>query len=80
MITLGYEGTPKRTGKLKNVDYFDAAFFGCNPKLSNFMDPRHRILLETAFECIVDAGYNPKELRGTKTGKRKMDECSKFYN
>lgn len=33
------------------------------------MDPRHRIVLECVYECIVDAGYNPKELRGTRTGK-----------
>lgn len=64
----GFEGTPKRTGKINNTQYFDATFFGCNPKLTNFMDPRQRILLETTYECLVDAGYNPEELRGTRTG------------
>lgn len=62
----GYEG--HRTGKINNIERFDASFFGCNPRLSNNMDPRHRILLEVVYESIVDAGYNPKELRGTKTG------------
>lgn len=76
----GFEGTPKRTGKIKNVEHFDAAFFGCNPKLSNFMDPRHRILLETAYECVVDAGYNPKELRGSKTGKIIMKQYKIFFD
>lgn len=33
------------------------------------MDPRQRLLLEAVFEAIIDAGYNPKDLRGSKTGK-----------
>lgn len=49
-------------------EHFDSTFFGYSAKLANFMDPRHRILLETSYECIADAGYNPKELSGTKTG------------
>lgn len=32
------------------------------------MDPRHRIVLESVYECIIDSGTNPNELRGTKTG------------
>lgn len=32
------------------------------------MDPKGRILLEHAYEAIVDAGVNPQELRGTNTG------------
>lgn len=43
-------------------------FFGVPPRQVNSMDPRHRLVLETTYECIVDAGYNPKELRGTRTG------------
>lgn len=68
IIDAGYEDTPKRSGKIGHPEHFDATFFGVNPKQATFMDPRHRVFLETAYECIVDAGYNPKELRGTKTG------------
>lgn len=57
-----------RSGKLRNPEHFDSTFFGFSAKATNFMDPRHRILLETTYECIIDAGINPKELRGTKTG------------
>uniref|UniRef100_A0A6P7GNP1 Fatty acid synthase n=1 Tax=Diabrotica virgifera virgifera TaxID=50390 RepID=A0A6P7GNP1_DIAVI len=32
------------------------------------MDPRQRILLETVYESIIDASYNPRELRGSKIG------------
>lgn len=49
-------GTPPRSGKLKNSDLFDASFFGINEKQANTTDPQFRILLETAYEAIVDAG------------------------
>ena len=32
------------------------------------MDPTCRMLLEHAYEAIVDAGVNPIQLRGSKTG------------
>lgn len=51
------------------MDKFDNMFFGIPPRQVNFMDPRHRIILETTFECIIDAGYNPVELKNSRTGK-----------
>lgn len=44
-------------------------FFGVPPRQVKSLDPRHKLLLETTYECIVDAGYNPKELKGSRTGK-----------
>uniref|UniRef100_A0A6P7F7U7 Fatty acid synthase n=1 Tax=Diabrotica virgifera virgifera TaxID=50390 RepID=A0A6P7F7U7_DIAVI len=64
----GIMGVPKRSGVLLEIDKFDASFFGIHPKQTDFTDPRHRILLETVYESIIDAGYNPAELRGSKTG------------
>jgi acyl transferase domain-containing protein len=32
------------------------------------MDPMARVLLECVYEAIIDAGVNPKDLYGTKTG------------
>ena len=32
------------------------------------MDPQLRKLLEVTYEAILDAGYNPQELKGSKTG------------
>ena len=52
----GLLGLPTRNGKLKDLSKFDAAFFGVSPKQADFMDPQLRLLLETAYECIVDAG------------------------
>lgn len=64
----GLFGLPTRHGKLKHLDKFDASFFGVHPKQADLMDPQLRMFLETVHEAIVDAGYNPVDLRGTKTG------------
>ncbi|XP_057664642.1 fatty acid synthase [Diorhabda carinulata] len=64
----GLYGLPTRSGKLKNLQYFDATFFGVHAKQAHVMDPQLRMLLELTYEAIVDAGMNPGEMKGTKTG------------
>ncbi|XP_067616135.1 fatty acid synthase isoform X2 [Eurosta solidaginis] len=59
---------PKRSGKIYDLEKFDATFFGVHFKQAHTMDPQTRILIETAYEAVIDAGINPKSLRGTKTG------------
>lgn len=59
---------PRRKGVLKNINKFDAAFFGVQSKLANQMDPQGRTLIETAYEAILDAGIHPQALRGSRTG------------
>ncbi|XP_061706554.1 fatty acid synthase-like [Cydia pomonella] len=66
--TPGWYGLPDRSGKLKNLAHFDASFFGVHPKQAHFMDPQSRLLLEVTHEAMVDAGYNPVELRGSRSG------------
>ncbi|XP_050531344.1 fatty acid synthase-like [Daktulosphaira vitifoliae] len=64
----GMYGAPSRSGKLKEINKFDAEFFGIHAKLANSMDIQLRILLEVTHEAIMDAGVNPQEIRGTNTG------------
>ncbi len=64
----GLYDLPRRNGKLKDISKFDAEFFRINPMQAHAMDPQLRVLFEVAYETIVDAGYNPIELRGTQTG------------
>ncbi|XP_017118527.1 fatty acid synthase [Drosophila elegans] len=59
---------PKRSGKIGELEKFDATFFGVHFKQAHTMDPQTRILIETAYEAVIDAGVNPKSLRGSKTG------------
>lgn len=55
-------------GFMKTIDTFDAEFFNISPREANYMDPQQRIMLEMTWKVIEDAGYNPKQLAGTKTG------------
>lgn len=57
----GLYGLPKRNGKLKDISHFDAAFFGVHSKQANTMDPQLRLMMEVAYEAILDGGEEPKE-------------------
>lgn len=59
---------PKRSGKVNNLDKFDASFFGIHFKQAHSMDPQCRLLLEHSYEAVLDAGINPKSMRGSRTG------------
>jgi fatty acid synthase len=48
--------------------YFDYKFFGFTEKQAELMDPKLRWLFETVYESIFDSGFNPAELKGSKTG------------
>lgn len=67
-MPAGLYGVPRRSGKLKDLSKFDAAFFGVHPKQAHTMDPQLRLMMEVSYEAIVDAGINPASLRGTQTG------------
>lgn len=66
----GLYGLPGRTGKMKesNLTNFDLQFFGIHQKQAYCLDPQLRNALELTHEAIIDAGYNPQELRGSRTG------------
>jgi acyl transferase domain-containing protein/acyl carrier protein len=46
----------KRAGFLDQIDQFDSQFFGISPREAPYVDPQHRLLLETAWEAIENAG------------------------
>ena len=62
-----YLGTPARQGKIKSIQKFDHDFFKIPQDDANWMDPQVRILHETCYEAIVDAGIDPNKMRGSKT-------------
>ncbi|MFI6047720.1 type I polyketide synthase [Nocardia sp. NPDC051321] len=71
-----YHPDPDRTGRthasagsfLDNVEDFDADFFGIAPREARSIDPMFRMLLETTWEALEDAGQPADQLAGSKTG------------
>jgi fatty acid synthase len=65
---VDHPDVPQRTGKIDNIEKFDAKYFDVPFTEAEMMDPMSRLLLEHTYEAIVDAGINPRDLYGTKTG------------
>lgn len=55
-------------GMLDEFDLFDPLFFNISPVEAASMDPQQRVLLQTCWHSIENAGYNPKALSGSKCG------------
>jgi len=54
----------KASSSLDDIELFDAAFFGFNPREAAIIDPQHRFFLECAWEVLESAGYDPTRYRG----------------
>ena len=55
-------------GYVGGLELFDARFFGLRPIAAEAMDPQQRMLLETSWQALEDAGIDPEDLRGSRTG------------
>jgi len=54
-------------GIINNVEKFDGDSFGVSFELAHAFLPETRHLLECSYETLIDAGFNPKQLRGKNT-------------
>ena len=48
------------------IELFDAEFFRISPVEAQFLDPQQRMVLETAWHALEDAGLDPESLRGAR--------------
>jgi len=71
-----FDANPQAPGKsvsrwggfLDNVSHFDPAFFNISPREAQQMDPRQRLLLETAWEALEHAAQAPDSFSGSRAG------------
>ncbi|HWQ34985.1 MAG TPA: amino acid adenylation domain-containing protein [Blastocatellia bacterium] len=54
----------RASGTLRDVDLFDASFFGFYPREAEILDPQQRIFLECAWSALENAGYDPATYSG----------------
>ncbi|MEZ4934172.1 MAG: beta-ketoacyl synthase N-terminal-like domain-containing protein [Saprospiraceae bacterium] len=54
----------RKTYALNDPYCFDASFFGYQPREAELTDPQHRLFLETAYEALEGAGYDPFKFEG----------------
>ncbi|KAI1293103.1 beta-ketoacyl synthase domain-containing protein [Xylaria venustula] len=62
-------GIPSKHGYflLQDITHFDARFFQISRQEAATMDPKQRILLQTTYEALENAGIPMENIRGTKT-------------
>jgi amino acid adenylation domain-containing protein len=51
-------------GVLDGAEMFDAGFFGISPREADFLDPQHRLFLETCWNTLEDGGYDAARFPG----------------
>ena len=55
-------------GFIHDADKFDPLFFNISPREATQTDPQERLMLETAWATIEDAGYDPMQLQHISQG------------
>ncbi|MES2933180.1 MAG: amino acid adenylation domain-containing protein [Pseudomonadota bacterium] len=54
----------RRKGNLKDIECFDAPFFGYPPREAQLMDPQQRLFLEVGWQALEHAGYSGQNYSG----------------
>lgn len=65
-------------GFIPRIRDFDPAFFQMSPDEAEFLDPRQRLLLMSAYHTLEDAGHAPSAMRGSRTGVFIAEEINEY--
>jgi acyl transferase domain-containing protein/NADP-dependent 3-hydroxy acid dehydrogenase YdfG len=63
-----YQGVSRWGSFIDGIKEFDPLFFGISPAEAMYMSPEQRLMMQSVWECIEDAGYGGDSLKGTNTG------------
>ncbi len=55
-------------GLINGLEDFDADFFGVKKEELSRMDPQQRLMMELSYLALENAGYNIKDIKGSRTG------------
>nr|CAI5836391.1 unnamed protein product [Callosobruchus analis] len=66
--TYKHPEVPPRSGQVPVINKYDAGFFGIHEKHAHAFDCMGRMIQEKAIEALMDAGINPVDLEGSRTG------------
>nr|QCW07584.1 fatty acid synthase 4 [Blattella germanica] len=58
---------PNRIGRINEMNKFDGMYFGIHRKQASSLDVMARLILERAYEALVDAGLNPLDVAKSNT-------------
>lgn len=58
----------KSAAYLERIDSFDEEFFKITPTEANLINPVQRMVMQSAYEAVEDAGYNADTIKGSSTG------------
>ena len=76
---LPHDENYKSCGYLENIDMFDYKLFNMAKAEADTMDPRQRLLLETVYQTIENAGYNINDFSGSNTAVFVSDIQLNYY-
>jgi len=65
LAELSHPAYVKAGSILEDIDMFDASFFGISPREAKLTNPQHRLFLESAWEAMESAGYDPGQFDGS---------------